>query len=186
MYQYKPFLPPGGFLEPQFKARARFRVTTFVVLTLQGLFLVALLLQGCNQPPVVELTTGASESPASAPSGPPAHAPAAYASRLRLAPTNPPPKPSIVAAPMEPPAVAAPASAPAPVHAPVAAAGSEYTIRRGDTFRAIARQFHVSVRALMRANPGVRATRLQIGQTVRVPGAPATHSGSTGIAVATR
>ncbi len=48
----------------------------------------------------------------------------------------------------------------------------EYTIRRGDTFESIARQFFGTIRradAVAKANPFVSPTRLRAGQVIRVP-----------------
>jgi cell wall-associated NlpC family hydrolase/LysM repeat protein len=47
-------------------------------------------------------------------------------------------------------------------------AQSSYTIRKGDTIGAVAKRLGVSVSALKAANPGLKATRLQIGQKIRV------------------
>ncbi len=47
--------------------------------------------------------------------------------------------------------------------------GTLYTVRAGDTFFRLSQQFGVSVDALMRANPGVDPTRLQIGQIICIP-----------------
>ncbi|MBO8171603.1 MAG: LysM peptidoglycan-binding domain-containing protein [Bacillaceae bacterium] len=44
-----------------------------------------------------------------------------------------------------------------------------YTVRRGDTFYAIARRFNISVRALIRANPGINPQALLIGQKICIP-----------------
>jgi LysM repeat protein len=61
-----------------------------------------------------------------------------------------------------------------PTPAPVAPAGtSEYTIVKGDTFGAIAKKSHVSVKALTDANPGLVPTKLKIGQKVQIPAATA-------------
>ncbi len=45
-----------------------------------------------------------------------------------------------------------------------------YNIRSGDTLARIARNFKVSLSALMRANPNLQARRLQIGQRIIIPG----------------
>ncbi|MFT3709857.1 MAG: D-alanyl-D-alanine carboxypeptidase family protein [Archangium sp.] len=47
---------------------------------------------------------------------------------------------------------------------------STVTIRRGDTFTSIARRQGVTVGRLMRANPGVEARKLRVGQRINVPG----------------
>jgi len=44
-----------------------------------------------------------------------------------------------------------------------------YSIKAGDTPRAIARKYGVSVDALMAANPGLNPKRLKIGQSITIP-----------------
>ncbi len=53
---------------------------------------------------------------------------------------------------------------------PKLAAAGTHRVRRGETFTHIARRYGVSVAALTSANRGVRPSRLQIGQTIRIPG----------------
>ncbi|SJZ77271.1 LysM peptidoglycan-binding domain-containing protein [Garciella nitratireducens] len=48
-----------------------------------------------------------------------------------------------------------------------------YTIQAGDTFLLLARRFHTTVAAIQAANPGVDPNRLQIGQKICIPIAPA-------------
>jgi peptidoglycan endopeptidase LytE len=45
----------------------------------------------------------------------------------------------------------------------------EYVIVAGDTFGALARRNHVSLKAMTDANPGVDAKKLKIGQKVQIP-----------------
>jgi len=47
--------------------------------------------------------------------------------------------------------------------------GFYYSIRPGDTYFGISRQFGVSIDALIRANPGVNPDNLQVGQIICVP-----------------
>lgn len=47
--------------------------------------------------------------------------------------------------------------------------GFYYSIRPGDTYFSISRQFGVSIDALIRANPGVNPDNLQVGQIICVP-----------------
>ncbi|WP_084170997.1 LysM peptidoglycan-binding domain-containing protein [Desulfofalx alkaliphila] len=48
-----------------------------------------------------------------------------------------------------------------------------YTIRAGDTYFSLARRFNTTVDAIIRANPNVDPDRLQVGQVICIPGAPA-------------
>lgn len=51
--------------------------------------------------------------------------------------------------------------------------GFIYTIRAGDTFFLLAQRYGISVQDLLTANPGVDPDRLQIGQNICIPVAPA-------------
>jgi LysM repeat protein len=62
---------------------------------------------------------------------------------------------------------------------PASSEAKEYVIGKGDTLGAIARKNGVSLKALMEANPGVDAKKLQVGHKVQIPGA------STALAAAT-
>ncbi|PWU15487.1 MAG: hypothetical protein C5B50_15395 [Verrucomicrobia bacterium] len=78
----------------------------------------------------------------------------------------------------ETPANPAPTQAAAPVTAPPAAptAGAQdIKIAAGDTFSGLATKFNVTVKAIIEANQGVDAKKLQIGQTIHIP-APVVQS----------
>jgi LysM repeat protein len=47
--------------------------------------------------------------------------------------------------------------------------GGEHTIVKGDTLGGIAKKYHVSLKAIQDANPGVVSSKLKIGQKVKVP-----------------
>jgi uncharacterized protein YbbC (DUF1343 family) len=81
----------------------------------------------------------------------------------------PPPKPS-VSTPKPTPRTSTPSVAPT-VPKPVATdkAHHRITVRRGDTLTKIAGDFGVSISAIVEANPGMDADRIQIGQVLRVP-----------------
>src|SRR5207248_2473640 len=57
------------------------------------------------------------------------------------------------------------------------AVASDYVIAKGDTFSTVAKKFHVTVKALLDANPSVEPTKLKIGQPIHIPASsPATTS----------
>jgi LysM repeat protein len=62
----------------------------------------------------------------------------------------------------------------------VPAGATEYTIVKGDSFSTIAPKFHVSVKAIADANPGVEPTKLKIGQKIHIPAAAPTTSPGAG------
>jgi N-acetylmuramoyl-L-alanine amidase len=76
-----------------------------------------------------------------------------------------------------PPAgTAAPApTGPPPSEPTQSAATQTHRIRAGETLSHLARQYGVTVADIERANPGLDARRIQLGQTIRIPmaGAPA-------------
>lgn len=73
------------------------------------------------------------------------------------------------------------ASAPTLVgEAPRAAVNSgSHTVKSGETFYSIARHYGLSANSLQAANPGVKASALKIGQTLRLGGKAASSSAST-------
>jgi peptidoglycan endopeptidase LytE len=83
--------------------------------------------------------------------------------------TNTPP----VTTSSPPVVVTAPVPVETPVPAAVPAGATEYAIVKGDSFSTIAKKFHVSVKAVTDANPGVDSTKLKIGQKIHIPAAAA-------------
>jgi D-alanyl-D-alanine carboxypeptidase/D-alanyl-D-alanine-endopeptidase (penicillin-binding protein 4) len=67
------------------------------------------------------------------------------------------------------PTTVAPAPPPAPTRTATAATRT-HRIRSGDTLSEIAQQYGISVSALQKANPGLNARRLRLGQTLKIPG----------------
>jgi LysM repeat protein len=52
--------------------------------------------------------------------------------------------------------------------------GGSYTIQKGDLLGTIAKHNHVSLKALLAANPGVNPNRMKIGQKITIPAPSAT------------
>lgn len=135
------------------------KIAVFCVLAIHGIGLMALLMQGCGQsrePVPPEEVVETNELPAFVEPPPPPHSQ-----------TSPPPVE--VAAPLVPETTAPPPVAPAEA--------AEYSIVKGDYLEKIARNHHVSVKAIMEANPGIEPTKLKIGQKIRIP-APAPAAAS--------
>ena len=159
MNNQSPLVPQSSFLEQKNKGRTRVMIAVFVALSINGIGLMALLMQGCQKPP---------EAPAAPPE--PTNATPAF-----VEPTNTPASPTNVAAvPVPPPA---PTTNPAPVETPTPpappAGATEYVVAKGDTFGSLAKKLHVSVKAIKDANPGVDPTKLKIGQKLNIPAAAA-------------
>jgi LysM repeat protein len=160
MNNRNPLIPQGSALEQKNRGRARVKIAVFLVLAVHGIGLMALLMQGCGQSkePTTQADTAASnQTPAF------------------VETTNPP------VATSAPPVVVA---APVPVETlmpPAAPAGAtDYTIVKGDILDSIAKKFHVSLKAINDANPGIQPTKLKIGQKIHIPAAPATPT-ATGV-----
>jgi LysM repeat protein len=66
------------------------------------------------------------------------------------------------------------ASAPQPLPSPTP---SQYHVASGDTLSQIAEKYHVSLDALLVANPGVNPNALTLGQMLNIPGSPANIAG---------
>ncbi|TWM85108.1 N-acetylmuramoyl-L-alanine amidase XlyA [Bacillus licheniformis] len=65
-----------------------------------------------------------------------------------------------------------------PSPSPVSKA-AEYKIEKGDTIWGIAKELKVGVEDILKLNPGIDPTKLQIGQTIKVKGAPSTSNGGS-------
>ncbi len=134
-------------LEQKNKSRTRVRLAVFFVLSIHVIGLMALLMQGCRKPQA-EADNPTMET----------NSPAATVAEA----TNPPAVVPTVAAPpvVETPAATAPAA-------------QDYTVAKGDSFSSIAKKFNVKVKDIELANPGIEPTKLQIGQKLHIPAAPA-------------
>jgi len=152
-------LLPGTLLDQKNKGRARVKIAVFAVLAVHGIGLLALLMQGCNKPeaPTTTDQTAATNQPVVEPATNtmPAAAPAPTNTTTAVTPTP------------------APALATEPIPPAVTPTATDYKIAAGDNFSSLAKKFHVTVKAIAEANPGVEPTKLQIGQTIHIPAAPA-------------
>jgi len=159
MNKHSPLVPQSSFLEQKNKGRARVKIAVFVVLAIHGIGLMALLMQGCQKPP---------EPPPPPPE--PTNVTPAFDEPTNTPVTAPAPEvaPATPAAPVGTPIPDETAAPPAP---PVG--GTEHVVARGDNFSTLAKKYHVSVKAIAEANPGVDSAKLKIGQTLHIPAASA-------------
>lgn len=190
-----PFLEPKSLLvEVERKRRERFKVSVYVGLGAMTVFLLGLLIQGCQR----------SESPSAASNSNAAESSAAtnLTAGLQAAPTNAtptaeskpetnPPVSSAAAIPAANPPVAEPVAsatpAPAgtnntPVPTTVAAPAAEevYVIKSGDTLGRIAKDHHTSVQAIKAAN-GLKTDRILAGKKLKLPPATTPAPAAPGI-----
>lgn len=155
MNNQSPSAPQSSLLEQKNKGRDRVKIAVFVVLAIHGIGLMALLMQGCQKPPETP------PAPTEETNAPPAF----------VEPTNTVPPATNVSAGSETQAVAPvnPVSIePTPPPAPPVS-GTEYVVAKGDSFSTMAKKFHVSIRAITDANPGVDSKKLKIGQKIQIP-----------------
>lgn len=165
-----PFVPKGSLLEQQSQRRSRLKLAVFCVLAVSVTGLTAMLIQGCKR-----------EKPDTDLNPPPFDTNA-----IPLDATNPPmmdmSNPPVVLPPIT--TNVTPVLPPvAPVEPLAPAAGSEYTVVKGDTLAVIAKKNGVTLKALQTANPGVVPTKLKIGQKLTIP-AGGGATGATALAPA--
>jgi len=166
MNNQSPLVPQGSLLEQKNKGRARVKIAVFFVLAIHGIGLLALLMQGC-QKDKDNLAQNEATNSVPAPSFEPTNAPVVPETNVPVAASN--------AAPVMPLDAG---SRPAPVEGV-----TEHTIVAGDTFSTIAKHYHVSVKAITDANPGVDPAKLQIGKKIHIP-APTTAATASRTAAA--
>ena len=155
-----PLIPQGSMLEQKNKGRARVKIAVFLVLAIHGIGLLALLMQGCKKEPDAN-TASLSDQATNA------TAPTFDQTNMAAADTNPPTAPTNLPTAV----VMAPPTTPA-------AGQTDYKIAQGDTFSTLAKKFHVSIKAIEDANPGLEPTKLKIGQTVHIPAPTVAAAGS--------
>lgn len=101
--------------------------------------------------------------------------------------TNLPPLEASTNPPVIVPSNTMPVVAPVVPALPVApeAAGTEYVVVKGDTLAKIAKNNHVTLKALEAANPNVTPTRLKVGQKLTIPAGGAAAPSATGASAGT-
>ena len=152
MNNQSPLVPQGSLLEQKNKGRARVKIAVFFVLTIHGVALLALLMQGCQKEK--DTSAKAEQTNPSTPTFDPTNT-----SPAELAPLSTPT--NVYMPPVEQ------AQTPTPP-----AGGAEYVVAQGDTFSKIASKVKVPMAAVIAANPGVEPTKLRPGQKLHIPPAP--------------
>jgi LysM repeat protein len=178
-------LIPQGTTPPRGKSSLYFKI--LMILTVHVVLIGGMLLQGCKD-------TGKEQAKDSNGQNSPDYAAATNTSQETMPPVNvnslsnnqvatiqtstPPPMSPPSAPTVQPqPVMAPPVTTPPPAVAPTTA-GADYVIASGDTFAAIAKRQHISVKALREANPGVDARKLRVGQKIQLPGSSAVAGNS--------
>ena len=177
-----PLIPQGSNPNTP-RVKSNIKIAIVSILAIHLVLFGGLLLQGCkrdnqklaaepanalpNFDPAAFANQPAAPQPTTATPGQPALPP----------PGATPAPPNLVATPMPAqPGVAAPA----PAEPPPAAAGapSEYIVKKGDSFEAIAKANGTTTKAIAAANPGVDSRRMKIGQKLVLPPPTATATAS--------
>jgi len=174
-------------MEQKNQGRTRLKITVFVVLAIHGIGCLALLMQGCQQketppPPVepAEVVNTNTTPTFDTPSNPPATtAPSPATNPATTAAPAPAPAPATTSAAPAPSAAPA-AMEPTPALPPVTGSASDYKVAKGDTFGSLSKKFHVSIKAISDANPGVQSSKLKIGQTLHIPASAAAAPAAVG------
>ena len=159
-----PFIPRGSLTTTRSsQERSIARVAVFGILAVHLVFLGLLLIQGCRHDGYQEENPGFPPTNASPPTE--ANVPVGMASNPE---TNLPAGPPPVAPPTSTQPILEP---PGPL-----TAARNYTVVKGDSFYKIAKVNHVSLSALIQANSGAAASRLQVGTVLQIP--PAAEAAS--------
>ncbi|MDB6025729.1 MAG: peptidoglycan-binding protein [Verrucomicrobiales bacterium] len=177
-------LVPEGSLQPA-KGKSNVKIAVLTIAGIHAVLLVGLLMQGCKDKPKVAAiepeNTATNDTAAygnmTVPVDPTAVTPAVSTplatvtpvSTTPIAGTTPAITPSVTP-------TSTPLTTTTPYSDPVVASGSatEHAIASGETLGKIAKDNHVTLKALLEANPNVNPTKLQIGQKIQVPAATAT------------
>jgi LysM repeat protein len=184
MSDSSPLIPRGSLLEQQSKSRPHLRIALCIVAG-HLVFLGGLLMQGCKRDDPGEMATGTGlptleltntvapmpldvvPVPRDTPRFPAPIEPELTPSLPVLPPARDLPPPQWEeATPPPPPPVRQ--ELPPPVEP---RSVTEHTVVQGDTFYGLAQRYGVTSGDIARANPGVDATRLQVGQKLTIPAA---------------
>jgi len=135
------------------QSRARVKIAVFSVLAVHVAGLVALLLtQGCRRETPPDANVPSPDAPIVT-NMPPVTDPG-----MDPTMTNLPPYGEVMT------------NTPGPIVEPLpVATATTYKIKKGDSFYTIAREFHVTQKAIEAANPGVDPRKLQINQEITIP-----------------
>ncbi|HWW02524.1 MAG TPA: LysM peptidoglycan-binding domain-containing protein [Candidatus Acidoferrum sp.] len=167
MANFGPIIPPDSPLALPDKNRLRKRIVIFGSFAATTLGIMAVALQGCNGPAGKAVEQAGVTNPLPVFDSP-ANAPAVIEANVTPAPPS--------------------ATARSNPSRPMFTGSRPYKIAKGDNFDTLAKKFHIPVKALEDANPGLEPKKLQIDQVIQIPivSAPAAGSVSQSGAVTSR
>ncbi len=161
-------LAPEGSLGQQSKGKSNVRIAFFTIAAIHVVLLGGLLNQGCKEKPKAPAegtVTNAADSGFA-----PYQAPASNAAPATVATTSAPPALPTDTNPI--PTAPATVTPPATVTTPPPATTEgvqEHVVAKNESFSTIAKKYHVTVKAIEAANPGVVSTKLKLGQKLQIP-----------------
>jgi LysM repeat protein len=155
-----PLVPQGSF-ESQSGRKPHVRIAVYTILAIHVVVLGGLLILGCKR----EDKDAISQVPTNDPS---AIVPFTNAPDPLVMATNPPA--AVNTNPVPPTAlVPAPGSVVTPPPDTGTPVVTEHKIKKGETFSSLSDHYHVSVKAIQAANPGVDSSKLKIDQPIKIP-----------------
>ena len=185
MTSHNPLRPKSSLLEQKAKSRSGLQMVMIIV-AVHVVFLGGLLFSGCRpEEPAPDTAPSTGAIPVLPPAGGEVASPPGNTNTVTVveAPAAPPLPDATASEPKPPPVtrdtgsvedivplIPEPSEGP---EVPVAAGEIEYVVANGDNFTNIASRHGVTVQAIIKANPAVDSTRMQIGQVLIIP-APAT------------
>lgn len=151
------------------------KIAVLSSITLSSMILVVLLIQGCKKPADSADNGSAPTNDASASTPQLGNVPPDTNTSTTAALPNPAPASNATPVVSAPPVVTPPPMATPPP--PPVAEMQEYTIVKGDLIATIAKNNHVSSKAILDANPGVDPKKLKVGQKIKIPEAASASPG---------
>jgi len=163
-----PLVPSGSLLEQhKTKGKSNLLIAVFTILAIHVVLFGGLLIQGCKRDNRTETTKLENTN------FPAVDTNATFFTNYPAVETNPPgvaPPPGTATNP-PPTGIAGVPPGPGTIPGAVELTGAakEYKVVKGDTFSKIAKAHHITVSAMVKANPGVDSAHLKIGQVLQVP-----------------
>ncbi|MBI4660926.1 MAG: LysM peptidoglycan-binding domain-containing protein [Verrucomicrobia bacterium] len=177
-----PLMPQGSLQQHQSRGKSTVRIAVFTIIAIHAVFFTGLLIQGCR--PQTDKTAGKLTGTSTATNNEVArlNTNSDYYTSIRELPpsvtTNLPATTDTTPATSAPLAFTTTTLPPAVETPPQ---NKEYTIVRGDTLSKIAKDQHVTLVALNKANPGLEPNRLRVRQKILIPAtAPSSSTTATG------
>lgn len=187
-------LQPEGTIQP--KGKSNIKIAIFTILAIHVVLIGGLLIQGCKPaaqttentvpdatqptaatssdvPPMTTDNLASTSLPTDITPAPTAGSTVAVTPNTVTPTATVPATTSVASLPVTPTPTVTPVVTPTPTTTDVTSAPvgetQVHTVAKGEMLSTIARKYHVTVRAVEEANPGINAMKLQIGQKLNIP-----------------